>query len=308
MQASGRKIAVLGATGRLGRMLFRAPAASAPAGPVVQLFAHSRRSGHAIQWDPQEHRAPADVLAGLLRGMDVVVNLTGSTPTSGGTADQFDAVNVGLAETIVRAARAAGVPRILMASSASVYGRPRPEQAPFKETDAVAPLTQYGQSKARMEERLLALAADQDDVSILRFGNIAGADALLGQLTRQAKPVSIALDLFTSGGGPVRSYLGPHGLYRAVVALATAPGPLPPVMNVAHPVPVRMEALLTAWQAVDPLAVEWSFRPAPAGAIERVVLDTGRLGQVVRFDAADPAEAIVRECIAHCRGSARGAA
>jgi UDP-glucose 4-epimerase len=65
----------------------------------------------------------------------------------------YDAhVNVGGTAAILTAARGVGVQRVLLASTAGVYGDPEP--VPTPETAAVAPLSPYGASKAAAESYL----------------------------------------------------------------------------------------------------------------------------------------------------------
>jgi hypothetical protein len=90
----------------------------------------------------------------------------------------------------------------------------------------------------------------------------AGRQAMLDPVAGQA-------------GGPVRSYIGPVSLGRALVALAQRAGRLPQVLNVAQPGAVAMADLLVAAGA------DWQFGPSNAAVVPRVVLDVGRLQAIV---------------------------
>jgi GDP-4-dehydro-6-deoxy-D-mannose reductase len=62
-------------------------------------------------------------------------------------------VNVlGTAAVLAAARRVPGAPRVLVVSSAEVYGSVRPEQLPLDEGSAVAPVTPYAASKAAAEQ------------------------------------------------------------------------------------------------------------------------------------------------------------
>jgi hypothetical protein len=90
----------------------------------------------------------------------------------------------------------------------------------------------------------------------------------------------VALDPGPDGRGPVRSYIGPATLAAALArlaALAAAGTPLPPVLNLAAPVPVAMAALL------DAAGIAWTPRPGPAQSPPRVVMDCRRLTALVRL-------------------------
>jgi UDP-glucose 4-epimerase len=118
--------------------------------------------------------------------------------------------------------------------------------------------------------------------------NVAGADALL---LNAAVPEPHFIDRFASGGGPVRSYIGPGSLARVVLALAAAPG-LPPVLNVAAPAPVAMVDLARV------AGGDWRWRPAPDGAVERLTLDCSALTRHVHFA---PAESTATAMVAQWR-------
>lgn len=293
MTKAGLKLALLGGGGRLGRVI---TAAHAHCGGLDALLSHARNGPADITWDAATD--PAEALARQLDGLDAVINLIGVTPATAGTGpEDFTGANITAAEAVLTAARLAGVPRVLFASTVAVYGRPAPGQAPFGEDAALSPLSPYAASKAGMEERLLDLAGERDDVSILRIGNVAGADALLSQLMGGTRP-TITVDQFASGQGPVRSYISALGLWDALAALTRAAS-LPRVLNVAHAPAVSMDALLRAWQARRPDDLDWRFQPAPDGAIEYVVTDTARLSGYVSCDlGADPAQRIVDDTIA----------
>jgi nucleoside-diphosphate-sugar epimerase len=93
-----------------------------------------------------------NVLAGglpeVLRGADAVCHLAGRPGVRGGSEERFEAGNVRATEAVVRAAAWAGVPRVVLASSSSVYG---PAAGPVTEEAPLEPLSPYGHSKQRAE-------------------------------------------------------------------------------------------------------------------------------------------------------------
>ena len=188
--------------------------------------------------------------------------LAGSAPGQGGAL----ADHVPLARAAVRAGAAAGVP-VLLASSAAVYGA---AGGRLPETAPCAPVSAYGAAKLEMERAALALGRDLGvPVTVLRIGNIAGLDAILGGWRE-----GFALDRFADGRTPRRSYIGVRTLAQTLLSLARTPG-LPPVLNVASPGLVEMGALLEA------AGLAWTARPAPPGAIPEVALDVTALGRLV---------------------------
>ena len=271
---------VLGATGRIGRLLQLCP----PEGMALRLQARRAQAGpgdRAADWHVLDPLADPDALARLAAGADSILCLAGPVPGRGpgnGAGEMQDHIRLG--EAAVRAGAAAGA-RVLLASSAAVYGAGSgllDEDAPLRPANA------YGAAKAGMEAAAAALGAELGvPVCALRIGNIAGFDAVLGGW----RP-GFRLDRFADGRSPRRSYTGVQALARvlgALLQLPDLPGALPGALNLAQPGAVEMAALLRA--AGRPFA--WS--PAPEGAIPEVALDTTRLQALLPFALApaDPA-------------------
>ena len=190
--------------------------------------------------------------------------------------------NRALAEACLVAAQAAGISRVLLASSSAVYGV-GPTGAAFDETAPPRPLSAYGRAKLEMEAACDPARRAGLDVCILRIGNVAGADALLAPLTGlsvdPAKPLRI--DSFADGRGPLRSYIGPGTLAQALAGLATYPSPLPAVLNVAALHPVHMEDLARV--------AKWPFDliAAPATAHQSITLDCSLLNRLCPLTSDD---------------------
>ncbi|QUS36063.1 NAD-dependent epimerase/dehydratase family protein [Falsirhodobacter algicola] len=192
-----------------------------------------------------------------------ILNLAGVTDPSGPLEDNVTTAAAAIAEGARRGAR------VFLMSSAAVYGQGMRD---FHEEDAPAPLNAYGAAKARME----ALASG---AILLRLGNVAGADALLGRAAGH-----VTLDP-AGPEGPVRSYIGPATLARVLGHLFATPS-LPRILNIAEPPPIGMAALL------DAAGIDWSFGPERAGTIPRVGLDTARLQAICPLPPADPARMV----------------
>jgi UDP-glucose 4-epimerase len=78
--------------------------------------------------------------------------------------------------TLIEAAVAAGVRRIVFSSTAAVYGEP--ETQPIFETAPTRPINPYGWSKLMVEQMLADAAAAHDlSYAVLRYFNVSGADA-----------------------------------------------------------------------------------------------------------------------------------
>ena len=99
---------------------------------------------------------PPHPLPEALRGAAGLFHLAAEKHHTSGTAHDVLRTNVAGTAALFDAARAAGVPRIVFASSVFAYGRT--SGAPMREDEPAQPRTAYGMSKL-LGERLLAHAA-----------------------------------------------------------------------------------------------------------------------------------------------------
>lgn len=276
------RILLVGATGLVGGMVARHWTRAAPR--ALRAVLQARRRGDCaapdtLLWAPQDGPGPLIENVRTHGPIDAMVVLAGVTPRSGAPLDG----NAAIAEDCLSAADAAGVPHVLIASSSAVYGAG--QGGAFSEDDAIAPANDYGRAKSAMEDVCALYRARGTGVTCLRIGNVAGADALLLNAASATPEAPVRIDRFPGGGGPVRSYIGPATLARVIDTLVARAADLPPVLNIAAPCPIAMQALARA------AGIPWVFTPAPQGAIEHVVLDCTRLAALHAFepDDCDPA-------------------
>lgn len=255
-----RKILLLGATGKLGRMM------RALWDPdeysVVPVVRSLSSDATGIAWSPGDAVPKiADVSA--------IVALWGVTPAPG--CDLAD--NSRLAQAAMSLGAEVGAEAVVHCSSAAVY-RPGPE--PLSETMTPGPCSPYGQAKLDMEQTIAAHQGFGGPRQIiLRIGNVAGADSLFANLRKAHR---VILDRFEDGQGPERSYLAPRDLARVIEEMLRDPG-AEGVINVSAPRPTPMAEIARACGA----SIEW--RKAPATAQRQVWLDTSRLDRVLSLSA-----------------------
>ena len=263
----GVALLVMGATGRIGAAMRHQPAT-----PGLRPIWQARRpeSGF-LNWDILTEPCPIGAasgvvlcLAGVIHGDDV-------------------ALNEALALAACRAAIGQGARHVFLTSSAAVYGR---SHNSLGEDALPAPSSPYGAAKARMEQAAQAMMpADGPGLTILRIGNIAGFDALLGGLK---SGIPARLDpVAGQAGGPVRSYIGPMSLARVLTRLAGLAAKhvaLPPVLNIAA-APVSMGDLL------DAAGADWNYGGQNPNVIPRVELDTALMKTLIHLPprASEPA-------------------
>ena len=267
-------ILLTGASGRVGRMLC---ARWPDVAPDLELTPQYRRDApaDALSWTPLDGPGALVAHAQVGQRPDTIIALAGVTPGPGRDLS----LNRTIAEATLAAAHDAGVPRVLLSSSSAVYGAGC--GTPFVEDAPCAPVNAYGAAKRDMEAACDPWRARGLDICVLRIGNVAGADALLLNAGRSGPGGAVVIDRFADGGGPVRSYIGPATLAAVLGTLCRHVGPLPPVLNIACPVPVAMADLAGAAGA------PYETRPAPPGAHQRIILDCRRLESLHNFAPLD---------------------
>jgi nucleoside-diphosphate-sugar epimerase len=134
-------------------------------------------------------------------GADAVVHLAARVHMTGeNTPDalaSFRAVNAAGSATLARAAREAGVRRLVLVSTTTVYGD-RGLGPPFDETSPPAPATPYAQSKLEAEQLVAeALRGSTTEFVVLRPPLVYGAGAKgnferLVRLVRRRIPLPLA--------------------------------------------------------------------------------------------------------------------
>ncbi len=276
------RILLVGATGRVGRLLLASWRATPP--DTAQITCQSRKAVDfpSLIWSPGDDIAPLQSDIDRHGPFAAMIMLAGVTPATG---DDMG-VNIRVAQAAIEAAAKTGIPRVLLASSSAIYGAGT--GASFAETDLPAPTSDYARSKLAMEQTAAAYRSASLQICALRIGNVAGADALLLNAAHATDDAPIRIDCFADGTGPHRNYIGPATMALVLERLCLTPAALPDTLNLAAPRPVSMEALAAA------ASLPWTFNPAPDTAIHRVTLDCTRLSELYQFanKDSDPAEMI----------------
>ena len=261
-------ILVTGAAGRVGRAL---RVLWGPTLHKIQPILWQSRQLTALDdlfWDIGQNPPPV-----LPKGL-ILLHLAGKT--SGAAQDL--AQNAQIINAVCAAAVAAEARHMFLMSTAAVYA---PGPLPLDEAMPPAPQNPYGASKLAAEA--VAVQAMQGRLTILRLGNLAGADALLGN-TKPGVPVSLD-PVVGQVGGPERSYIGPRVLAQILADLIRRVAedlPLPHVLNLAQQPPVAMADLLQA------RGQPWSFGPPRASVVPRVALNTDRLAALTDVPRTSP--------------------
>jgi UDP-glucose 4-epimerase len=202
---------------------------------------------------------------------DVVYHLAAQIDVRRSVSDpSTDAhVNVGGTAAVLEAARHTGTQRVILASTAGVYGDP--QTIPIHEDTPVAPLSPYGASKAAAEtymqlfERLHGIST-----LALRMANVygprqdphgeAGVVAIFTGAARERRIATIYGD-----GTQTRDYVYVSDVVAAFVA--AGPAPVTGVLNVSTGRETSVAALAQL------LRLQTTNEPGRAGEIRRSCLD-----------------------------------
>jgi len=185
-------------------------------------FGNDRRSVPAIRKDIREV-TPDD-----LRGFDAIVHLAAlsNDPLGCLSDDTTLDINHRASVRLAEAAKAAGVPRYVFASSCSLYGAAAPEDL-LDERAAFNPITAYGLSKVLVEQDVAKLADDRFTPTFMRNATAYGASPRLRADIVVNNFVGVAYTtgqlLIQSDGTPWRPLVHIEDISRAVLAVLEAP-------------------------------------------------------------------------------------
>lgn len=258
-------VVVTGSAGRVGRAL-RAVWGHSVAGAPIIWAARCGGQDVDLTWDIGGPDRPT-----LPQGA-IFLHLAGQTQ---GSAFHL-AENRRSASVLCENALAATARHVFLISSVAVY---HPEPTLIAEDQPAAPVSAYGHAKRAAEVAAQSLLP-ASMLTILRLGNLAGADTLL----TNARNGPVLLDpIADQPGGPERSYIGPRALAEVLerlLALAMRRAPLPGILNLAQPPALKMADLLTAAGA------DWRFGAARPGSVARVAVSVARLAGLVALPTA----------------------
>lgn len=191
------KILVTGGAGYIGAVLTGHLLANEIETAVFDRLVYGGESLLAYFAHPLFRFLPGDVrrpeqLAEAIAGADAVVHLAAIVGEAACALDEKDAwsVNYGGTETVLAAARKAGVPRFLFVSTCSNYGISNPGEI-ADETYPLRPISEYARAKVAAEQHVLTNSGDVCALG-LRLGTICGLsprmrfDLLVSEMARSA--------------------------------------------------------------------------------------------------------------------------
>jgi UDP-glucose 4-epimerase len=275
-ETSLMRVLVTGGAGYIGGIVVRELLACGHDVAVLDDLSHGHRRAVRVgtvlhRVDILDREATARVLA---EGYDAVMHFAALSLVAESALEPrryFD-VNVRGAMNLLEAMEATGSRRLVVSSSAAVYGDP--ETTPIGEDAPTRPTSAYGASKLAMDH-LLAFAAPAASIGAvsLRYFNVAGAANGLGEAhdpethlipnalatARGGGPLLVhGTDYPTPDGTAVRDYIHVADLARAhVLALGATDEPGHRVYNLGNGAGFSVRDVLASARAV-------TGRPIPA--------------------------------------------
>ena len=228
-----RTTLVTGGSGYIGALLVRELLETGHEVRVLDSLLHGQediateqeQSGvMVLRGDIRDGNARAKALAGA----DAVVHLAAIVGDPACARDPLlsDEVNVKATEGLVADASAAGVGRLVFASTCSNYGRMADPTVPITEEGTLAPVSLYAEQKVAMEKLILSASDNGMKPTCLRFATVYGVgrrmrfDLTVNEFTRELWS-DRKLEVF--GEQFWRPYIHVRDAARAVLGVLGAP-------------------------------------------------------------------------------------
>ena len=234
----------------------------------------------------------SDKVAEAVKGVDVIFHEAAfvSVPQSMDDPLTCFAINQRGTETLLEAARKAGVGRMVLASSAAVYGDS--DALPLDEQTPLRPLSPYAISK-RVNELYTEMYTHSFgiDVVALRYFNVYGprqrpdsmyaaAVPIFARRLLEGKPLTIYGD-----GGQTRDLIYVGDVVRANLAASEHPAAPGQIFNVCTGDETRVIDLVETLMDFFPAAPAPEFAPVRSGDIYRSVGNPQKAADVLGFRA-----------------------
>ena len=234
----------------------------------------------------------ADAVAASLVDVDLVFHQAAfvSVPLSMQTPGACFDVNVRGTGSLLEAAREAGVRRVVLASSAAVYGDS--EAMPLDEETPLNPMSPYAASKRINEIYAQLYTQSLDlDVTALRYFNVYGARQTPDTAYAAAVPIFIRRMLdgkpvtIYGDGGQTRDLIYVGDVVRANLMAASSDAAAGKIFNICTGSETRILDLINALLEIFPNAPQPTFDEPRAGDIYRSVGSPLKAKEIFGFEA-----------------------
>jgi len=220
-----------------------------------------------------------------LEEVDWIVHLAAqiSVPLSVDNPDETLSINVDGTSSIIRAAEAASVKKIIFASSAAIYGDC--EEIPIPESAPLTPQSPYAVSKIVGEE---LIKRSKIQTCSLRFFNVYGPGqsaegGYAAVIPAFKKAIQLGKECRIFGDGTqVRDFIHVYDLVK-IILLSLESSNLPSEMNVASGIGTSLLDLVQLLQELNPKMSDPLFERGRPSDIHTSVADISRLKENLSF-------------------------
>jgi len=241
-------------------------------------------------------------VAALTAGTSAVLHLAGLAGVRPSFADpvHYARINVDGTATVVEAAIQAKVPRLVIASSSSVYGNSTPLPA-REEAPAIEPESPYAASKRGAELVALSLSRKAPSLALaaLRFFTVYGprqrpemAITLFARAILAGRPITVFGD-----GSMKRDFTHVDDIVRGVLAaIDRAPAGFR-AYNLGSGAPITLDRLVAALSSAAGREAITTRAAVPLGDVDATFADIGRAERELGFRPAVPLEEGLRTVV-----------
>lgn len=309
-----KKFLVTGGAGFIGSTIVRALLEQGDFVRVLDNFSTGKRenlAGLKVEMVEGDLRDPSAV-AEAVKGIDIIFHEAAFVSVPQSMEDPLPCfeINQRGTEIVLEAARKADVKRVVLASSAAVYGDL--EMMPLEEYFALSPLSPYAVSKrvdelyAEMYTRSFGL-----DVVALRYFNVYGprqrpdsmyaaAVPIFARRLLDGKPITIYGD-----GGQTRDLVYVGDVVRANLLASEHPNAPGQVFNICTGDEIRVIDLVETLMDLFPNAPAPEFGPPRAGDIYRSVGSPAKAEKILGFKAQASLEDGLRAVVEYMKSDIR---
>jgi UDP-glucose 4-epimerase len=259
-------------------------------------------TGDPDSLDPEIHFTRGDIndrpkLWSILQDIDCIYHLAArvSVPESVLFPSDYNEVNVGGTATLMEAARDAGTPRVVLASSGAVYGN---QKTPLM-TEAMQPhpLSPYAVSKLASEWYVRTIGALSGIETIcLRIFNAYGPGQrippshppVIPNFIRQSQQNGTLI--FHGDGIQTRDYVYVDDVVNALVAAATVQGVNGKVINVGNGTETSVRELARQVVEITGGKPEEVYNPRMSGGVSRMCADISLAKEELNYIPLIPLE------------------
>jgi UDP-glucose 4-epimerase len=252
----------------------------------------------------------AGALARAMEDCEVVFHLAALASVARSFDDpaECDALNVTGTIRVLEAAGRAGASRVILASSAAVYGAP--ESLPCHEDLVPAPTSPYGASKLAAEHYMHIVGEHLGVATVaLRFFNVFGpgqdpasqyaavVPAWIADVLRGDRPV------INGDGGITRDFIHVGNAVSAALLASGADAPSRLTCNIASGQATSLEGLLASIGASLGSTPDPVVGPARLGDIRHSVADISRAGAELAYEVVVPFDEGIADTVAWYRST-----